>query len=611
MLDECKGDKFEETISAFAMIVLRKNAKNTDDPIRRVLTGHTNPDHVLPLILAYRSSLRHNLDKRNALRRESVEQNQRLDIVEQDLERRIAEARSMQEDTEPAMAQELETLVNMNWIGDRRWADILLHGPSIRSVFGTSDAGGLTRLSEHDSASSNSADPLLHELDTKIKKHQSRLAEWKMIAKDLEVQRANTVKAVGPPVKPQAIGNQFAMHKKLHVANDQTTLDTPRVMTTPFQTLLDTMRQELYSKSKAANSPVGRRNSTLDKSGAFENEITENSHQHVESPTFETFDHDSQEQKAVNKEAVPVLHSDQDDSLKQVDVQHSPFPSSPMSSLFDGPSSSWIPEHKSSATPVKIDSPNRESRPESPISRRNSNKAVHPPSSPTKDWLSLLDRTRASMASFNTYKHPLDSDPIDQSTDIMNLDEKEEEDEVLPFSSTPPLSSTENNKATLLERTRQSMSLFSNSNINPKIRPRNSTKPRDNVNRSSNLFPTNQFESPQSQAKTPVLNLAYRETEPNSNPNSFSSPFNTNSFSRSSTPRDKLFEEEADYASVFKSRPKIAVSPLLSPQRDRFEFGRVVDNADHDGVRTGSETEIGIEMDMERLKLDSKFQDKD
>ena len=34
------------------------------------------------------------------------------------------------------------------------------------------------------------------------------------------------------------------------------------------------------------------------------------------------------------------------------------------------------------------------------------------------------------------------------------------------------------------------------------------------------------------------------------------------------TPPEKLYGEEADYASVFKSRPKIKVSPVFSPIED-------------------------------------------
>lgn len=81
----------------------------------------------------------------------------------------------------------------------------------------------------------------------------------------------------------------------------------------------------------------------------------------------------------------------------------------------------------------------------------------------------------------------------------------------------------------LLERTRQSMSLLS---PQPTSRPRNSVT--SHLPRLSQQFPVNQFETPPDR-------------------------------SRASTPRDELFSEDADYASVFKSRPRIATSPHRSP----------------------------------------------
>jgi hypothetical protein len=33
-----------------------------------------------------------------------------------------------------------------------------------------------------------------------------------------------------------------------------------------------------------------------------------------------------------------------------------------------------------------------------------------------------------------------------------------------------------------------------------------------------------------------------------------------------------LFDDEIDYDRVFKSRPRIATSPIFSPEKDRFDF---------------------------------------
>lgn len=92
------------------------------------------------------------------------------------------------------------------------------------------------------------------------------------------------------------------------------------------------------------------------------------------------------------------------------------------------------------------------------------------------------------------------------------------------------------NPAALVERTRKSMSLLPPPNPNPRP-PRESLGPR----RPRASFPVNQFETPEKQ-----------------HPHAYD-------ISRASTPRDELFEEEAEYSSVFKSRPRVAHSPLASP----------------------------------------------
>ncbi|KAL2848798.1 HAUS augmin-like complex subunit 6 N-terminus-domain-containing protein [Aspergillus pseudoustus] len=96
-----------------------------------------------------------------------------------------------------------------------------------------------------------------------------------------------------------------------------------------------------------------------------------------------------------------------------------------------------------------------------------------------------------------------------------------------PSESEPP------KRFTLTERTRKSMSLL------PPPRELPCPNPRSRKSRVS--FPVNQFETPPRASTTADFP------------------------SRASTPRDELFEEEADYASIFKSRPRIALSPVTSP----------------------------------------------
>ncbi|KAL2808799.1 HAUS augmin-like complex subunit 6 N-terminus-domain-containing protein [Aspergillus granulosus] len=95
-----------------------------------------------------------------------------------------------------------------------------------------------------------------------------------------------------------------------------------------------------------------------------------------------------------------------------------------------------------------------------------------------------------------------------------------------------PIKSEPLERFTLTERTRKSLSL-----LPP---PRELPRPNPRSRKSRVSFPVNQFETP---------------------PRASTADFP----SRASTPRDELFEEEADYASVFKSRPRIALSPITSP----------------------------------------------
>jgi len=87
---------------------------------------------------------------------------------------------------------------------------------------------------------------------------------------------------------------------------------------------------------------------------------------------------------------------------------------------------------------------------------------------------------------------------------------------------------------TLVERTRRSMSL-----IPPPSTHEAQPRPRRRGPRTS--FSVNQFETPRK--------LSHPST----------------GRSGASTPQDKLFEEDAEYASVFKSRPRVALSPISSP----------------------------------------------
>ncbi|KAI9678237.1 MAG: hypothetical protein M1817_006182 [Caeruleum heppii] len=154
------------------------------------------------------------------------------------------------------------------------------------------------------------------------------------------------------------------------------------------------------------------------------------------------------------------------------------------------------------------------------------------PSPAKKPPPSLTARTRMSMAF--SRPGPLDSLEEDDVPPLpsQNTPNMRHESDGTNESSDQPSPAIE--ASTLVQRTRQSMSV-------PAHR-RTSRAPLP----PKHVFPTNQFE-------TPIKSKPQQETP------SFRS--------RSPTPREELFGQEADYASVFKSRPKINISPHISPER--------------------------------------------
>lgn len=137
---------------------------------------------------------------------------------------------------------------------------------------------------------------------------------------------------------------------------------------------------------------------------------------------------------------------------------------------------------------------------------------------PIKPKLSLIERTRQSMAFASPGARLTTEDSSDPPMPA-------------PFGSNEDSRPYFDTTSTLLERTRQSISLAPS-------RPRGSRKSIHD-RRASKVYPTNQFETPKKQATINEL-----------------------------TPPEELFSAGAAYDSVFKSRPKIAFSPTSSPVPD-------------------------------------------
>jgi hypothetical protein len=153
------------------------------------------------------------------------------------------------------------------------------------------------------------------------------------------------------------------------------------------------------------------------------------------------------------------------------------------------------------------------------------------------------------------------------------------------FSSPPPARSDSPERPDLSERARMSMASFrSSENSNPLPQP---TPDAPTVAMNSEATDTQSRRTSLADRALASMNQAClhpqpkRRTTTKERPKSAFIPSNAAQFStpmkggrsslggtRDTTPRDKLFDQDAEYASVFKSRPKIAMSPVLSPELD-------------------------------------------
>ena len=144
--------------------------------------------------------------------------------------------------------------------------------------------------------------------------------------------------------------------------------------------------------------------------------------------------------------------------------------------------------------------------------------------------LGLVERTRLSMAHTNP---------------AIQLESDSEDDlPTIPALSPPPEASTKlDRRASLLDRTRESMARVSS------LSTTKSTRSRKSVRQSRpSLYPINQFGTPSKKSVIDWENAGLEGEDQGAR-----------------TPQEKLFSDDADMASVFKSRPKIALSPVLGP----------------------------------------------
>ncbi|EPE06494.1 hypothetical protein F503_02622 [Ophiostoma piceae UAMH 11346] len=247
MLDECRGERFEEVLAVFSSAVLRRVMQSETDQgtAARALAleqrGYSAERTQLNgLILAHKASLSQKIRQKEKARARYKDFSELLALKERSLIRRreletqLEEREKEREQVSDETQRQLQRLVRNNWSGSDQWMDALLYG-DVRSrkdgllsaapdrVWRRVQAG---RLSELDSGSANSGG-LLDQLDRRMGAQKQRMQHWdeysrRILGKPLSGATAathdsGTETSKAPPKKQKhGIDLSFGAHDKLY-----------------------------------------------------------------------------------------------------------------------------------------------------------------------------------------------------------------------------------------------------------------------------------------------------------------------------------------------------------------------------------------------------------
>ena len=482
MLDECKGEKFEELLALFSMAVLRRvlsSRKQSPDNVamRIAMSGRptaSEQEALLPLILAHRGSVATLMKERKQLG-ESYGGYDKLfrSTLGEVSERAKSVTRPSKQDAN-AFDQAGRDIRN-SWQGASVWADTILEGGNSAATnpFLEVDFPRAWSVVRKGGALSDiQTTNLLADLDYRIAQQRSRLQKWKEFRKTLATEKRNAG------------------------------AELPNEISTP---LVFRQHQELSMPSNTDDS----------------------------TPTIQ-----EDEYRRFVADMEYALGNIQGSSLQSTEPV-SPIPRARQVGPSRSAQSAAMGNDRALNTPSKMLS--------SP-SERHSPRIVLPGS--VSENSRNYDR--------NDLPSPIHIRRSDTPSVIIEPD-PHGDTETMPTSHVATSLSHQSDAepqgiSTLMERTRKSMSLLP---APVASKPRHSLTKRP---RQSQTFPVNQFETP-------------RKGEQSERPGAI-------------TPQGDLFSQDADYASVFKSRPKIAMSPVNTPPVQLPSFDDMDSAYDEDEDRT-------------------------
>jgi HAUS augmin-like complex subunit 6 N-terminus len=546
MLDECKGEKFEELLRCFAMTVVRRvmDQRHQTSPHGTCFQdlGLGSPQNDLPLILANRYSLQKILVERRSIQAEARRYAETLHAKHSELKSRttglsLGKAMSTEE------ANELVRTVRNNWIGSERWMDVLLGtAPEIdQTFFERPFEESWNAVQKNGDLVLNTQTSLLDLLNQRIAKQKERLARWKTFHASLQAAK-NARDRNSPLVALETLQKMpiiFNRHQSLQL-QPYTTLEkmepSPVMIIPAHQELLDNMTSDLARLRPKSRPSCGEglkvHNQDCQGIALIGDKLATGGLQ------------PARDVQNCGLGLVEIKLKDSQASgarLKEEQKQSVYSSTSLEDTTYDVKGSE---DHILKATSGLIIDATHSTSP-----------------------LQAGPATRSEKAACRGLNNIDTALTLNSSSSLFALSS-------LPTSSPPAPS--------LAERTRMSMAMISTPNDRTQQYSKRPTKFKER--RVSQQHPVNQFETPvrgrTSEARQNSTQLHHSQSHHSQSHHSQSH------HSGASTPHDQIFSEGAEYASVFKSRPRIAMSPTLSPDKSSFGFDNM------------------LEQDLEKLTID-------
>lgn len=192
MLDDCKGEKFDELLAVFSTAVLRKvltaslDRRQLNPALMLSLANGISPEDyqlALPLLLAHRVSLGSTGERRTRVLNTYDKFSQLLDKKKVQLEQQSQDnPRSVPD--EPTDFGHFAEQMQTNWLGSKEWANDLLYGGSQSSSdafleLPFAKAWAKAKESTVEDLKAGSSRDLLLDLESRVSRQRDRLSRWR------------------------------------------------------------------------------------------------------------------------------------------------------------------------------------------------------------------------------------------------------------------------------------------------------------------------------------------------------------------------------------------------------------------------------------------------